>query len=179
MESATRTKISSFMSYIIRHNPMGLEISKDGFVPIPKLVDLMRKRYPWLDEGHLREIVVRDRKGRYEITDNKIRALYGHSIDASPPLSLSSIETLYHGTTKESAEKILTEGLKPMGRKKVHLSRSIEDAIDVGRRRTNNPVVLQIDCKAAMDNGIKVEKATDRVYCANYIPVEYISKKDL
>jgi len=60
----------------------------------------------------------------------------------------------------------------------VHLSASVEDAIEVGKRRTDRPVVLRIDAKAALAEGVRIEKATDRVYVADFIPPEFISLLD-
>jgi putative RNA 2'-phosphotransferase len=61
------------------------------------------------------------------------------------------------------AKEILKEGLKPMRRKRVHLSKTVEDAIEVGRRRTANPVILKIDAQKAIHEGIRIEMATDRI----------------
>ena len=113
-----RVTISKFMSYILRHNPMGLIISPDGFVNVKNLLSLLQKRYPWLDRKCLEEIVREDEKGRYELKGNSIRARYGHSIDAAIDLPLTDLETLYHGTSGHLAKEILKEGLKPMRRKR-------------------------------------------------------------
>jgi RNA:NAD 2'-phosphotransferase (TPT1/KptA family) len=50
-----------------------------------------------------------------------------------------------------------------MRRKRVHLSKTVEDAIEVGRRRTANPVILKIDAQKAIHEGIRIEMATDRI----------------
>ena len=170
-----RVKISKFMSYTLRHNPMGLRTSHDGFVNVKNLLSLMQKRYPWLDRKCLEEIVREDEKGRYELKGNSIRARYGHSIDVAIDLPLTDLETLYHGTSAHLAKEILKEGLKPLRRKKVHLSKTIEDAIEVGKRRTANPVILKIDAREAVSEGIRIERATDRIYVADPIPKKFLS----
>lgn len=168
-------KVSKFISYLLRHNPEELEISKDGFVNLHDLVKKIRQRYPWIDEEYVERVARKDKKGRYELAGVKIRARYGHTIDASIDLASADIKKLYHGTTREAMKKILSEGLKPMRRKKVHLSRSVEDAIEVGKRRTKETVVLEIDAKMAIKEGVRIEKASERVYVADYIPKEFIS----
>jgi len=170
-----RVKISKFMSYILRHNPMGLRISHDGFVTLEDLLSLLQKRYPWLDRKCLEETVREDEKGRYELKGNSIRARYGHSIDVAIDLPLADLETLYHGTSGHLAKEILKEGLKPMRRKKVHLSKTVEDAVEVGKRRTEHPVILKIDAGEAVSEGIRIEKATDRIYVADPIPKKFLS----
>jgi len=37
-----------------------------------------------------------------------------------------------------------------MGRQRVHLSQSIEDALRVGKRKTIKPVILEIDAEEAL-----------------------------
>jgi putative RNA 2'-phosphotransferase len=140
---------------------MGLRISHDGFVTLEDLLSLMQERYPRLDRKCLEKIVRGDEKGRYELKGNRIRARYGHSIDVAIDLPLTDLETLYHGTSGHLAKEILKDGLKPMRRKKVHLSKTVEDAIEVGRRRTANPVILKIDAGETIKEGIRIEKGTD------------------
>lgn len=165
------------MAYLLRHDPSGMEISKEGFVDLEALLGKLRDRWPNLGEEDIRRLVEEDPKGRYEIKNDKVRARYGHSLNVSPTLSEAKMDTLYHGTTSQVLDKILEEGLKPKGRQKVHLSTTIEGATQVGKRRTNNPVILEIDVKKARKIGIRVERASDKVFVADEIPPELISVK--
>ncbi|RLF38456.1 MAG: RNA 2'-phosphotransferase [Thermoplasmata archaeon] len=168
--------VSKYLSYLLRHNPEGLPISKDGFIPIEDILKKIRKRFPNVDEKILYKLN-EGSKSRFEIKNGRIRALYGHTIPVEIPLEIDiDVEILYHGTTKEAAEKILKEGLKRKGRRKVHLSSTIQQAIRVGKRRTKNPVILKIDAESARNNGIVFEKANDLVYLSEEIPPIFISK---
>lgn len=166
------------MSYLLRHNPRSLEIAEDGFVSLAKVVAVIRSHYPWVDEPYIRQIVSTDDKSRYEIKGDRIRARYGHSIPVKQTLPLASRQKLYHGTTMPSAERILVEGLKPMARQKVHLSATVAEAIKVGRRRTDKPVILEIEAKKAIREGIEIGKASEMVYLADYIPAKFIKLKE-
>lgn len=161
------------MSYYLRHS-RDLKLSGDGFVIISDLLEKLRERNSSITRDDLEKIVKEDPKGRFEISNDKIRALYGHSVDLCMDLPPTDIDVLYHGTGKDSLKMILDEGIKPMGRKKVHLSVTIEDAAEVAKRR-KAPIVLKIDAKSAIKEGIKIQKATDRVYLADYIPGRFIS----
>jgi len=77
-------------------------------------------------------------------------------------------------TSEEAAEEILRKGIKPVERRKVHLSASIEEATEVGKRRTSEPVILEIDIERATKEGIRIEKASEKVYVADYIPPKSI-----
>lgn len=170
-----RKKISKYMTYLLRHEPSGLDVSNEGFVEMSSLLEKLRDRWPDITKSHVREVVERDPKGRYEIKEGKIRARYGHSIDVQPTLNEATADVLYHGTTSQAAQNILEEGLKSRGRQKVHLSATVEDAMEVGKRRTRNPVILRVNVEKAQSEGINVERASDKVFVADYIPPRFIS----
>jgi len=99
-------------------------------------------------------VVERDEKKRYELNNNKIRAVYGHSIkNKIDKVKCIPPEILYHGTTEKAYKNIAVEGLKPMQRQYVHYSKDIETAFNVARRRTNEPILLEIEAKKASEAG--------------------------
>ena len=159
------------MSYLLRHNPENLRMDRYGFVNIDELMDKLNEHFQ-IDKKLLFEIVEKSERKRFEISENRIRALYGHTLPVRLELEEDeTVKVLYHGTTQVAA-KILRTGLKRMKRKWVHLSPTIEIAIEVGTRRTNNPVILEIDAEAARKAGVKFYKATDKVYiCSDISPI--------
>jgi len=169
-----RREVSKQMAYLLRHDPSGMSMDKEGFVELGELLDKLRDRWKNLTEMELRKIVEEDPKGRYEISDGRIRALYGHSIDVEPDLPEVEVDVLYHGTSKKAAERIDQEGLRSQGRRKVHLSASKEDAIEVGKRHTPEPVLLEVDTFEAIDSGVLFQKASDKVYVTDFVPPEFI-----
>jgi 5-formyltetrahydrofolate cyclo-ligase len=170
-----REEVSKCMSYYLRHHPPET-MSKDGFVLLNELVTLVQEKYT-VDEEVIISVVETDTKGRFQLQDRKIRAVYGHSYPVNIDLPLADIDILYHGTTEKAAQSILKEGLKPKGRQKVHLSPTPDIAGEVGKRRCNTPVILQIDVRKALKNNITIEKASNLVYVADFIPPEYIKKR--
>jgi len=176
VNSELKAKASRFMSYLLRHNPKNLQMDERGFVRLNSLLKRVRERYD-VDEAFIRDIAYSRDKTRFQIVGEKIRALYGHTIDVEIELPEDeSVEVLYHGTTAESASKILEKGLRSMRRRWVHLSTTKEIAKEVGGRRTRNPVILVIDAEKARRDGIRFYKATDRVYLSKQIPSKYIKK---
>ena len=175
MRERLKTRISKYMSYLLRHDPKELRMDEHGFVDFNELLQKIREKFPDADERLIVEIVERSERRRFELRDGRIRALYGHSI----PIKLrlredSSVKILYHGTTPEAARKILREGIKPMRRRWVHLSPTPEIARRVGLRRTSRPAILEIDVERARRDGLKFYRATDEVYLCKYIPPKYI-----
>ena len=169
-----KTRVSRYMSYLLRHNPENLRMDAHGFVDLKELLNKVRQRFP-VDENFIREIVEKSDKKRFEIVGDKIRALYGHTIPVEIQLEEDkTVKKLYHGTTEDAASRILENGLKPMKRKWVHLSPTVKIAKEVGLRRTKEPVILEIDAEAARKDKIRFYKATEKVYLCKYVPPRHI-----
>lgn len=120
-------KLSKHLSYILRHHPeeADLELDRMGFTDLNELLrSLKRTKHSWAGKSDIEFLIENSDKERFEIRSEKIRALYGHSVDVeiSDPTEPPSI--LYHGTSPRSLDSILEEGLKPMNRQYVHLSKS-------------------------------------------------------
>ena len=176
MEEDLKVRTSKYMSYLLRHNPEDLKMNRHGFVHINELLKKLRKRFP-ADEELVLNIARESERKRFEIVGGEIRALYGHTIPVELEFEeADDIAVLYHGTTPEVASKILAVGLKSMKRQWVHLSPTIELAIEVGMRRTRNPVILEIDANAARRDGLRFYKATDKVYVCNAVPPRFLRK---
>ncbi len=177
MNEKQRIKLSKLMSFILRHEPYKFNImpDKEGFVKMDELVDAIRNVYSWVREEHIKEVVSRDEKGRYEIKGDKIRALYGHSykITIEYEEDLES-KILYHGTTKQNLDKILKEGIKPMRRQYVHLSINKEDAYITGKRHGKEVVIFVIDANCLRKRGYKIFIAGKMVRLTEYVPPDCI-----
>ncbi|MGD8565878.1 MAG: RNA 2'-phosphotransferase [Candidatus Bathyarchaeota archaeon] len=169
-----KVRVSKYISYLLRHNPYGLQMDKHGFVSFDELFELVRTRFH-INKKLIHDIVAGSNRRRYEIVEDRIRALYGHSIPVQLELPEDKVvKILYHGTTEEAVDQILRFGLKPMKRRWVHLSPTKEIAKDVGLRRTNRPIILQINAVHARKNGVKFYKATDKVHLCKHVNPEMI-----
>jgi len=175
VENDEKIRVSKFVSYLLRHNPEGLEMDDEGFVDLDELVSKVRRRCPRVDRNLLIKIVGESERKRFEIVENKIRALYGHTLPVHVKLEEDKqIARLFHGTTPQAVREILEKGLQPMRRRWVHLSPTEEIARDVGKRRTSSPLIFVIDASEARGSGVKFYRATDKVYLCKYVPAKYI-----
>jgi len=171
--------LSKLLSALLRHIPheAGISLNRGGWVNIRELVSAIKQRwrnkelYSWLTEEHVIAVASLDPKGRFEIKDDYIRAKYGHSIhvDISLPED-NEVQILYHGTQLRNLKSILSEGIKPMKRVKVHLTKSIEEAMENALRKGRAPVILVIDANELRRHGHKVFKAGKNVYVTDYVP---------
>ncbi len=177
IDGEKRERISKFLSGLLRHYPhnFGLKVDEYGWTNLRDVVRILKERYG-ISRNVLELIVKFDPKGRFEIKDGKIRAKYGHSIDVKVNWSECGEipQKLYHGTSPNNVESIMMEGLKPMKRKEVHLSATVEDAIEVGRRHHPQPVVLVIDTECLRMFADVRKKG--KVYTTDYVPPNCITK---
>jgi putative RNA 2'-phosphotransferase len=177
VERDLRVKVSKFVSYLLRHDPQGLAMDDQGFVDLDELVSKVKRSFPSVDGQFLRRMVEESERKRFEIVGNRIRALYGHSVPVYLRLEEDRlVERLYHGTTSDAAGEILAKGLQPMKRLWVHLSPTIDIATQVGKRRTNNPVILVVNCAEGRRQGLKFYKASDQVYLCKFVPAKHIRR---
>lgn len=160
---------SRYLSYLLRHSDVPDVL---GWISLEDLV----KRFGYTEQG-LKLIVANDAKHRYEFSDDakSVRAIYGHSnhvriqYDPSIPPAV-----LYHGTSQDKINSILEEGLKPMSRQYVHLSETMEEAIQIGKRH-REPAVLAINTKMVIMNGESFYRVPNGVWLTEGINPQYIS----
>ena len=167
-------KTSVKISYLLRHNPEGLKIDKEGWVEIAPLISKLK-----IDIDTLNKIVSEDNKQRYSIDANKlkIRANQGHSIDVDIKFKEQVPPTmLYHGTSPDNLDKIKKNGLCKMSRKYVHLSADKDTAIIVGKRHSKHkePVILSIDCKKMLLDKIPFYISENKVWLVDHVDPKYI-----
>ncbi|MFX0043748.1 MAG: RNA 2'-phosphotransferase [Candidatus Hodarchaeota archaeon] len=174
-------KISKFLAYILRHDPgkFHLQLDSEGYADLTAVLKILNSRYQdkKITKELIEKIILESDKRRFEIVENKIRAYYGHSLKQKIMMREAEIlpPFLFHGTTKRAYERIIKEGLKSENRQYVHLSGNLEDAVLVGKRRTNNPIILKINTKTSKEGGITFYKSGD-LYLTNYIPPHFIKK---
>lgn len=172
--------ISKKMSYALRHNPDKYNIKLDeyGYTNLPVFIAALNRVHRLhLTRDDIDAVIANSSKQRFEIKNNRICALYGHSIpgiikhqEATPPA------VLYHGTARRFLPSINELGLLPMQRQFVHLSTDIPTAQQVGARHDSKPVILTIDTQAARAAGVKFYVGNDQVWLADEIPARFLQQ---
>ena len=168
------TKISKYMSLILRHKPdvIGLALDPHGWADVGKLIRGIQGKYPEFN----REIVESDEKQRYSFDryGMRIRANQGHSVhvdvemeEKEPP------EVLYHGTGRKSVSSILEKGLIPGSRLFVHLSKDPETARKVGKRH-GEPVIFIVHAGQMAGDGYVFRLSQNGVWQIPRVPVKYL-----
>ncbi len=176
--------LGRIMAGVLRHFPekLGVVVDGHGWVDISEFVEAVsdnRSGFHWLRDHHIEAIAMTDPKGRYQIDGGMIRATYGHTIDIKlDDLPPAEIDEFFYPVTEEEIDIILENGLNPIDRKYVHLSGSLEKAIEAGKVRTEEPLILRIDGKKAMEDGVKIYHAGKDVYVTERIDAVYLSRAE-
>lgn len=175
-----RIKLSKKISCLLRHTPQfyNLVLDKEGWTSIDFLIAQYNQRHDALHQitaEHLQEMSDKCNKGRFEIKDGRIRALYGHSIKfkIEKPSEIPP-EILYHGTSQSALKSILKNGLLPRKRQYVHLAKDVDTAIMNGKRKDHSPIILAIDAKKAYNDGNKFYRGNELIWLADTVSPKYI-----
>lgn len=172
-----KDKLSVFISLVLRHKPdaAGIQLDVHGWANVEELISGINSTGRKIDMKILEEIVASDEKGRYSFNEDKslIRANQGHSIPVDVDLKEQEPpEFLYHGTAERFLEDIQSEGLRPMSRLYVHLSKDKETAIKVGKRH-GKPVILQVHSGELFRDGNKFYLSENGIWLIQSVPTRY------
>ncbi len=175
-----KARLSKFLSLLLRHNPQAANITLDehGWADVDRLIAGVKQTGRNIDRDILEEIVASDQKQRYSFNEDRtlIRANQGHSVSVDVELKEQKPpEFLYHGTAGRFLVSIEREGLKPMGRLYVHLSKDIDTAKQVGKRH-GIPVVLKIYSGDMYKTGYQFYLSQNGVWLTKNVDVKFFEK---
>jgi putative RNA 2'-phosphotransferase len=180
--SREQTKTSRRISMVLRHRPesAGLTLDANGWVPVADLLAALG-----LTRAQLDAIVENNDKSRFAVARRDdgtdwIRASQGHSRRVAIDLDLPPADPpaiLYHGTPAANAESIRRDGLRPRSRHHVHLSKDLPTALAVGRRRSSDVAVFEIDTAAMVTAGHVFHLSDNGVWLTSTVPPGYLSPK--
>ena len=173
-------KLSVFISLVLRHNPGAANITVDehGWADVEELLAGVNGAGWEIDRRILEEIVRTDNKQRYSFNEDRtlIRANQGHSIPVDVELKEQEPpEILYHGTADRFLDAIEREGIKPMSRLYVHLSKDADTAFKVGKRH-GTPVVLKIHSGEMYRAGQEFYLSENGVWLTKQVDVMYFER---
>jgi len=181
-QSKNDVELGSFLSLVLRHNPLaaGISLDPNGWANVEELLAGVNRSGKQIDRETLERIVSENNKRRYCFNEDhtKIRANQGHSIEVDVELKLQiPPDTLYHGTATRFLDSIQQQGITKQNRQHVHLSANIETAVKVGSRH-GKAVVLSIDAAAMAKDGSTFYLSENSVWLCDAVPWEYIKNLD-
>lgn len=179
MKNKEYVELSKTLSWALRHKPegLGIQLSEDGWTNTQILIQQMNAYGKSIDLETLITIVETNDKKRFAFNADQsmIRANQGHSVGVdlgyvkkNPPV------ILYHGTAQKNQSSILRTGLVKKARHHVHLSTTLETALQVGQRH-GKPMVFKVRAKDMAENGYDFFESDNGVWLTDAVPVEYLS----
>ena len=182
MKDNRRIKKSHRLARLLRHDD-SCRFQDGGWLEVPDVLGALH-----VSPEELEEIVSKDQKGRYEISEDgsRIRARDGYDefIPHSPKKpAVNYPRTLYHGTSLDSVASILELGIRRMRRGRwrrayVNLSADRTTALRVGLRK-GDPVVLCIDTPVMTGEGYNLYEPESEPWTADEVPKEAIGGRML
>jgi putative RNA 2'-phosphotransferase len=180
--TSAQVRLSRRLSLVLRHRPetAGLTLDANGWVPVTDLLAALR-----ISRADLDVVVRNNDKSRFAIVAgpdgvDRIRANQGHSRRVHVDLDLPPAQppaTLFHGTPRANLVPILREGLRPLGRQHVHLSPDVATALVVGRRRSSDVAVLEVQAAAMAEEGHVFHRSENGVWLTAAVPVAFIHER--
>jgi len=178
--SSSDTRLSKFLSLVLRHQPekAGITLDPAGWVDVDTLLRGCAAAGVALSRTDLDRIVTESEKQRFALSEDRmrIRANQGHSVEvelAYEPMTPPDI--LFHGTADRFLESIRAQGLVRGKRHHVHLSAERSTAIEVGRRH-GRPVALQVDARGMHADGIAFFRSANGVWLTEHVPARYLAR---
>ncbi|MEV4640715.1 RNA 2'-phosphotransferase [Actinoplanes sp. NPDC049548] len=177
MTALTReqVRLSKRLSLVLRHRPevAGLTLDPQGWVPVADLLTALN-----ITRTELDAVVAGNDKSRFAVVTgadgvDRIRANQGHSRRVDVDLGLPPADppaVLFHGTPRANLPSIMREGLRPRSRHHIHLSPDVPTALVVGRRRSADVAVLEIDAAGMAAAGHVFHRSANGVWLTAVVP---------
>ena len=173
-----REVLSRLMVYILGYRPdeFGLVPPPDGYVPFKELIQTIHEEpdLGYVRQSHFNEILMGNDRSLFEWDTKRIRAKKREwtlnlesPIDAPPKI-------LFIAVRRRAHPHIMEKGLMSNPDKFLPLSQEKELAMRIGRRRDQNPVLIEVMALQAKISGIPFYPF-GHLLLAEKIPLGYIS----
>jgi len=169
-------RITRSLAYMLRHQPekFDLELDPYGWAGLDAVVRALNEKLGEpISADDVREAIVSGDRPRYELSDDRVRALYGHSIEVLLGDPSKPPEFLYVGVAKNDADRALRFGLRGGRRRFLHLARSVDEAREAGKRTGPHYAVLTVFALDAWEEGVNFYDRT-ALFLAEEIPTQFI-----
>lgn len=172
--------LSRLMGYLLGNRPYesGLVPDREGYVTIKELLKAINEEphMAYVRESHVREVLLHDGEGIFEIDGKKIRSTKRNFGPVRKEKDLAPLpKILFKGVKRKAYPSILKSGLLPGSKEHVVMTKDRDLAIRIARRLDPKPIILEISAGSAIENGIALYQFGDSLYLADRVPVQFIS----
>jgi putative RNA 2'-phosphotransferase len=179
--------LSRYLCYVLRHNPqdLGIELDERGWTDMTVLLErLSTVKRVRVSLGELERLALGDRRRRYSIEGDRIRANEGHTLPAVRLVNERVVEPpqlLFYGLSKEALDPILKAGALEPGAGGAPGSDGrillTESASEADRRSgcspEEQPYIVVVEAARAAQNGIAFWRSEQGHYLCERLPMDY------
>jgi putative RNA 2'-phosphotransferase len=170
--------VSRLMVYILGHKPyeFGLVPDVKGFVTFKELLWAMHEEpgYGYVNQGSIREVLISEDRSLFEVREKQIRALDKQwEMDLTVPVQPLP-KLLFLGIRRKAHPVFMEKGLRPIEGTYYTLSPDRDMALRIGKRRDQDPVILEIMADRAQTEGT-LFYAFGNLFLASEIQTRYIA----
>jgi putative RNA 2'-phosphotransferase len=173
--SKTRSpqNLAKMLAYLLGRQPdeFGLIPDAEGFVKIKDLLKALHEEDGWgyVNESHLREVLLTIREPAFEIDANRIRARNREAMAArSAPEQMPKL--LYAHIRRRAYPTVHADGIPPSSHPQVVLASQRDLAERLGRRIDPDPLILVVNVHAAEERGVVFSQFGASLFLADRIP---------
>jgi len=170
--------LSRLMVYMLGHRPFefGLVPDEEGFVTYRELLRSINEEPGWghIRQGNINEVLLSEERSLFETEKGLIRTNLRHwNLDTKRP-SQSIPKILFTGIRRRAHSVVMDKGLRANEGTYHILSPDKKMAERIGRRRDQEPVLLEVMAAQAHKEGIRFHEFGD-LFLALEIPAMYIA----
>ena len=169
--------LSRLISYILGHKPdeFGLVPDREGFVTYKELLWAINEEPGWgyVKMGHINEVLLGKERTLFQPEEKRIRALDRRwHLDLQHP-SLSLPKLLFIAVRRKAHAHVMDKGLRSTGDTFIVSSPDRDTAVKIGRRKDQNPVLMDIMASAAQEEGVSFY-SFGSLFLTNEVPAKFI-----
>jgi len=170
--------LTRMLVYMLGKRPdeFGIVPDSDGFVTFKELLQALHEEEGWhyVRKSHLNEVLLGKDRSLFQADDKRImvfdRRWQMDPEDASQPVP----KILFAAVRRKAHPVVMEKGLKSGERTYQVLCTDKDMAMRIGKRRDQNPVLLEILASAAASKGVSFQ-AFGNLFLSPCIPAEFIS----
>jgi putative RNA 2'-phosphotransferase len=159
----------------VRPDEFGLLPDESGYVTLKQILQALHEEPEWsfVGRGHLTEVLHSPDRQRFEIDEDRIRAM-NPAISFVPEPVGSPPSRLFIAVRRRAHPVVVSHGLRPAKGPWVVLSITRDLALRIGKRRDVDPVTLEVKATEASRAGVRFYGTQGLLILAQNIPPEYL-----
>jgi len=171
-------KLSYMLVYMLGHRPyeFGLFPDEMGFVIFKDLLQALHEEPGWgyVRQGNINEVLMGEDRGLFETAEGRIRTVERQwAFNREDKAELPS-KILFLGIRRKAHPVVMDRGLRMIEGSGYILSPDRAMAERIGKRRDQQPVILEIMADAARTEGFSIRRFGD-LFLAEEMPVRFIA----